>query len=206
MSRALRALVALRAHPARVIIRPIRNGKFAMSVDALCAGLKSAALRSVARHWDEARDSRQMPGWSDIHPSRIAGQLPCIWSYTYDHTSDTFTGRLAGDRIEAIFGKSFRQTPLSEIFPPAQYGDIFQRAKRVISEPALNRAEGLVFKQLDRYGYGERIILPLAADGVHSDGLLGCTEYHSFDGLHDPSVMQIEEWFPLRPSTERFPL
>lgn len=138
-----------------------------------------------------------MPGWNDIRPARIAGQLPCIWAYTYDQASDTFTGRLAGDRIEAIFGKTFRQTPLLEIFPQAQYEDIFLRAKRVISEPALNRGEGLVFKQLDRYGYGERIILPLASDGIRSDGLLGCTEYHSFDGLRDPSVAQAEDWFPL---------
>ncbi len=170
-----------------------------MPVEALCAGIKSPALKGVARHWAEARGGRLMPGWNDIRPSRIANHLPVVWAYSYDRASDSFTGRLAGDRIEAVFGKSFRQTPLSEIFPPGQYEDVFLRAKRVINEPAMCRGEGLVFKQLDRYGYGERIILPLASDGVHGDGLLGCTEYHSIECLYDPSVEHIDEWYSLSP-------
>ena len=136
-----------------------------------------------------------MPAWGDIRPSRLMGQLPMIWAYSYDRATDTFTGRLAGDRIERIFGKGFRQTPLTEIFPPSEYQDVFQRAKRVVGEPALLRGEGLVFKQLNKFGYGERIMLPLASDGVHADGILGCTEYHSFDGPYDASLPHSEEWF-----------
>lgn len=168
-----------------------------MAPEALLSALKSPALKHVFRHWAEVRGERLMPSWGDIRPSRIAQQLPIVWSYTYDPVSDTFTGRLAGDRIESAFGGSFRGTPLSKIFPPHRYEDAFQRAKRVISEPAVNRGEGVVFRQIDRFGHGERIILPLAADGIHPDGLLGCTEYSAYPGQYDESLPQIEEWFPL---------
>ena len=138
-----------------------------------------------------------MPGWGDIQPSRIVRHLPIVWAYTYDRETDTFTGRLAGDRIEAVFGKTFRQTPLPEIFPKSQYQDIFDRAKRVVSEPAVNRGEGLVYQQLNKFGYGERVMLPLASDGVCADGILGCTEYVSVHGPYDGSLPQVEDWFTL---------
>lgn len=164
---------------------------------ALDEAIKSPALRGVVQHWLAAKGSRRMPGWGDIQPMRIARQLPIVWSYTYDREADAFTGRLAGDRIEAMFGKTFRHTPLSEIFPPAEFQDVFARAKRVVTEPAIYRSEGLVFKQLNKFGYGERIMLPLASDGVHGDGILGCTEYHSVEGAYDASRPEIGEWFPL---------
>jgi len=168
-----------------------------MAFEALESTIRSPALRSVARHWAEARGSRRMPGWGDIRPSRIVRQLPIVWSYIYDRSSDTFTGRLAGDRIEEIFGKPFRQMPLSEIFPASEYQDVFQRAKRVVCEPALYRGEGLVFRQLNKFGYGERILLPLAADGASGDGILGCTEYHSIDGPYDEALPHADDWFAL---------
>jgi hypothetical protein len=163
----------------------------------LHAAVKSPEVKAVARHWAEVKGSRQMPGWGDIQPSRITRQLPIIWAYSYDRATDTFTGRLAGDRIEAMFGKTFRHTPLADIFPPGEYQDVFERAKRVIDEPAVYRCEGLVFRQLNRFGYGERIILPLASDGVHADGILGCTEYQSVEGACDTSRPLSGEWFSL---------
>jgi hypothetical protein len=166
-----------------------------VTIEALSAAIKSPNLRSVLRHWADARGTRRMPGWGAIRPSCIVHQLPIVWSYSYDRAADTFTARLAGDRIEEIFGRPFRQTPLSEIFPAREYDDVFQRARRVVCEPAFFRGEGLVFRQLHKFGYGERIMLPLAADGIHGDGILGCTEYHAIDGPYDETLPSTEQWF-----------
>jgi hypothetical protein len=168
-----------------------------MSIEVLLSGIKSPDLRFVVHHWNEVRGARRMPGWSDICPARIVRQLPIIWAYIYDAETDSFTGRLAGDRIETIFGKSFRQTPLASIFPPDQYRDVFERAKRVVSEPAIFHGEGQVFRQVDRFGYGERVMLPLAGDGVHADGVLGCTEYHTVGGFLDPKLPKTGTWFAI---------
>jgi hypothetical protein len=168
-----------------------------MPVKTLLSAIKSPELKAVARHWSDARGARRMPAWTDIRPAAIAGQLPFVWAYTYDAASDSFTGRLAGDRIEAIFGKSFRQTPLAEIFPAGEYADVLARARRVVAEPAIFRGEGLIFRQLNRHGTGERIMLPLAADGIHGDGILGCTEYHAVEGPGDALLPETSQWLTL---------
>lgn len=168
-----------------------------MALEALYETIESNALKAVLYHWAEARGLRAMPGWNDIRPSRIARQLPIVWAYVYDRETDTFTGRLAGDRIEAVFGKTFRQTPLADIFPESEYKDVFERAKRVVDGPAIFHGEGLVYRQLEKFGHGERLILPLAEDGRHGDGILGCTECDPMDRPHHGPVEQKEAWFLL---------
>jgi hypothetical protein len=140
-----------------------------------------------------------MPAWADIKPSAIAAQLSIVWSYRYDPATDTFTGRLAGERITAIFGKSLRGVPMSEIYPPNEYPALFARTKRVIVEPALMRGHGVVFRHLNRFGTGERIVMPLADDGIHGDGVFGATEYSvtSEPSLEAYSAGEILEWFAL---------
>ena len=87
---------------------------------------------------------------------------------------------------------------MAEIFSKEEFPGFFARCKRVVSEPALCRGQGFVLKQLDRYGLGERIILPLSSDGVLSDGILGATEYRLHFGTPFPevsSVKDVEEWY-----------
>ena len=89
-----------------------------MTFQAFEQSIETPDLKHVAQHWNNVRGARTMPGWSDIVPSRLAAQLPLIWSYRYDRAADAFTGRLAGDQIERKFGKTFRDTPMTELYPP----------------------------------------------------------------------------------------
>src|ERR1700722_20276042 len=123
--------------------------------------IASVALRNLAHHWNVARGNRTMPAWSDIKPRQISNVLPIIWAYTYDVKNDAFTGRLAGDRIVEAFGKSFRGLPLTAIQPPEAFPWVHRLLRRVVVEPAAYRGIGRVFQQFERYGRGERIILPL---------------------------------------------
>ncbi|MBU6297803.1 MAG: PAS domain-containing protein [Alphaproteobacteria bacterium] len=168
-----------------------------MSFQAFEQAITSPALKRVAQHWNNVRGSRLMPGWSDISPSRISGQLSIIWSYRYDRVADAFTGRLAGDQIERMFGKNIRGAPMSALYPAEEFPRLFARSKRVVCEPALYRGEGMVFKHVDHYGHGERIIMPLAEDGALGDGILGATVYQSFMGAGPIGLPEIESWFAL---------
>jgi hypothetical protein len=159
--------------------------------------IASPELTRVAQHWNNVRGSRAMPGWYDIRPSQITAQLPIIWTYKYDRTTDTFTGRLAGDLIEHVFGKSIRGTPMTEMYPEKDFPRLFARSKRVVCEPAFYRGEGMVFKHVDHYGHGERIILPLADDGILGDGIFGATVYKSISGTPAEDIPENETWFPL---------
>lgn len=168
-----------------------------MSFQDFIQSIASSDLQRVARHWDESRGTRVMPGWNDIRPSKIAAQLPMIWVYQYDREADRFIGRLAGHHIEALFGKSFRGTPMIEIYPPADYSRLFERAKRVTCEPALYRGEGMVFRHIDHLGQGERIMMPLANDGATGDGVFGATVYRPVWGGTADGIQERDAWFPL---------
>lgn len=167
-----------------------------MSFEEFEGRIISTGLKRVARHWRDVRGGHLMPAWNDIRPSCIANQLSMIWSYTYAAATDTFTGRLAGARIEDRFGKSFRGTPMRELYPKEDYEHLFERAKRVVAGPAFYYGKGMVFRHLQQAGRGERIMLPVAADGVHGDGLLGATDYQLvYAGSPDSCGAEDEYWF-----------
>jgi hypothetical protein len=172
----------------------------AMSLERFEHSIVSPALLNVARHWADARGGRRMPGWSDLKPAAIKDQLAFIWSWRFDSATGEFVGRLAGERIENIFGMSIRGKSMREAFAGYDYEKIYARHVRVATEPALYRGSGLIFRHFERFDVGERIIMPLAEDGEHPDGIVGATEFQSNFGppsdeaLHGP---EIAEWFTL---------
>ena len=171
-----------------------------MSLERFEHSVESPALRNVVRHWADARRGRRMPGWDDISPAAIKEQLTIIWSWRFDSASGEFIGRLAGERIESVLGMSIRGVRMSEVFARHDYAKTLARHTRVMREPAFFRGHGLIFRHLDRFDIGERIILPLGDDGEHGDGIIGATEQQSNYGTPPEDVVrgaEIEEWFTL---------
>jgi hypothetical protein len=160
-------------------------------------------LKMVAEHWRAVRGSRLMPGWSDIRPSAIVAQLPSVWSYKYDPATGEFTGRLAGERIARIFGREFRGSPMARIQPAADFPWVYGMCKRIVSEPSFYRGTGLLYRHLNHFGTGERIIMPLSSDGIVADGILGATDYRLEPGTTEsaaPVLHESEQWFSVRES------
>jgi len=170
-----------------------------MTFSAFEKAILSADLRRVALHWNEARASKALPSWSDIKPSAIARQLTLVWTYFYDPAEGDFVGRLGGESITRMVGRNLKGVRMAELRPILNYERLFGWSNRVMTEPALLRARGVVFNQLDRHGLGERIIMPLADDGIKGDGVLGATDYR-LEGIIPSQTSRIEEtedWFPL---------
>lgn len=137
-----------------------------------------------------------MPAWSDLSPSGLAPHFKRLWAFKYDRAADDFTARLAGNRTMVGFGKSFRGTPLKELHPP----HIFELARahmaKVVNERNAYYCSGKLFRAGSQEIEGERIMLPLASDGLHGDGVLGATDfpYRAMEGPVELLVGQIE-WF-----------
>jgi hypothetical protein len=112
--------------------------------------IQSEDLKSVARYWNLLRGNRKMPGWHDIKPKFIAKQLPMVWAYRYEHGTDEFIGRLAGDRIVRLLGKSFRGITMREAYPQHDYPSIFSKSMRVVGGPALHRSWGVLFRGTEK--------------------------------------------------------
>jgi len=165
--------------------------------------LRAPALQAVAAHWNEARGERLMPSWTQLRPSRFAASLPVIWTFKYDRATGDFIGRLAGERITQGFGRSFRGLRLDALHGPDTFALAQARMARVVEERALCHSHGLMFRQRERSGNGERIMLPLASDGIAPDGVLGASmvDYVFADPDYGPIELfsENESWFALTP-------
>ncbi len=171
-----------------------------MSLNNFLSSIEAEPLRQVAQHWVDARGTRLMPGWKDIQPRAIKSQLPNVWSWSFDRLDGKFTGRLAGQSIETVFGSNFSGRRMEDVFKGREYERMFARHQRVVTAPSLFRGTGLVFVHLRRYLMGERIILPLAEDGLAGDGILGATVYDYFNSDNPLAVLgmgEAQEWFEL---------
>lgn len=171
-----------------------------MGIQQFLDSIESSLLREFATYWQRVRASKRMPAWGDIRPSEIKSVLPIVWSWKYDRVRDLFVGRLAGEKIQSVFGINFRGALMSDAFRDYEYEKVLARHRRVVSEPALFRGHGLIFRHLERFDLGERIILPLADDGIHGDGIIGATDFRSSWGVPPAEIMKLgeaEEWFAL---------
>lgn len=158
--------------------------------------IASPALRAIADHWLQVRADRAMPAWSDLSPSAISEHLKRVWAFKYDRATGDFTARLAGTRTMARFGKSFRGTPLRDLHPPNVFEQAQSHMIRIVSEPAFVRSTGKLFRIGDHTTEGERIVLPLAADGMHGDGVLGASDFKHFPGPGSVELIYDRlEWF-----------
>ena len=172
-----------------------------MSFHDFLASIGHTRLREVAEHWDRAREGKLMPAWSDLDATELRRNLTIVWAWKYDRAGDRFTGRLAGEEINDAFGKTLRGADMAEFFREFDYPKIFARHKRVVTEPCCARGSGQVFAHARRVGLGERIIMPLAEDGAHGDGVFGATLYdprpHEWEEGAEPVLGETVTFYPL---------
>ena len=148
-----------------------------MSYDRFLAAIKDPDLIAVAAHWNTARGDRAMPAWSDIDAVALRRALPFIWAWRYDGARKTFIGRLAGEEVVAVVGGNVRNRAIEDCFSPAALPVIRGRLEAVLAGPSFMHGTGTVYVRHGYTGSGERIILPLASDGIHADGVIGATLY-----------------------------
>jgi len=148
-----------------------------MSIESILAHLQEPSLREIVRFWGKARGDRRCPAWRDIDPVALAPHLPILWAWRWDETEQTFIGRLAGEAIIDVLGPGFRGTRLEDYFTGRRGPIVMSRYRRIISEPAAMCNQGRICSHSGRVVGGERIVLPLAEDGQHGDGVFGATVY-----------------------------
>jgi len=141
--------------------------------------LRSPVLRDVARWWIDAYGGERLPSRHEIDHMAVRYALPYIWLVDWEADTDTFRYRLAGEHVNATFGFSLRGKLLSEIAEPHILDTVRQRFLHVVKGPGAVHASGRVYSRAGGHREGERLILPLADDGVMPTHLLGTTDYGS---------------------------
>lgn len=161
-------------------------------LDALRLAIGDTRLKAMFDHWHQARGDKRMPAWNDIDPLQVKHLLPHMWSLRYDRGGHSFTGRLSGEEINTIFGKSLRHTRIEHFFAAQDVPWIRERCLRVISTPCIILVSGPVYAYAGHYGSGTRIMMPLGEDHAHGDEVIGVTIYE----LNPPSS-EIEHFQPV---------
>jgi hypothetical protein len=159
--------------------------------------MQSVALKEVVRHWDSVRGANLMPSFEQLQLSTLSDPITRMWVYRYD--CGRFTGRLADDQIAKAFGKSFSNLPLEEAHTAVTYLWVHRVLTRAVTEPAIYRSSGNLYRQAGQLIEGERIALPLADNGITGDGVLGVSDFR------DPQLVgpyellnENESFLPLR--------
>ena len=100
------------------------------------AHIGSEILRTVFRHWNEARGDRVMPSRSDIDPYRLGRALPNVWLYERGADGE-FSCRLSGEEINRAHSQSIMKRPAREVLGPDYDFPIRQRMNFVLDTPAV---------------------------------------------------------------------
>jgi hypothetical protein len=164
----------------------------------LIDALESAALRTIAHHWHVVRGDRLMPAWTDLSSPILSPHFKLLWGFHYDRQADDFTGRLAGKNVVDWVGANFWGASLKEIHPPHIFRESHQLLSGVVGGPSAVRCSGRLFSAGGTIVMGERIALPLAADGKSCDAILGASDYDA-PPLSGPIELIHEnvEWFAI---------
>jgi hypothetical protein len=137
--------------------------------------IRNQRLRTLLEHYLEVRGERRMPSRRDIDALRLGPALSVIWVCEYVAAAGTFRYRLAGEEVNEIWGFAVAGRLLSDFVPPERFVPTNESFLKVLREEAALIASGAVYRCSGRIGLGERLVLPLASDGVTADGLIGAT-------------------------------
>jgi len=140
--------------------------------------LENARLKSLYEYWLAlARQAGGLPSIQSFDPLRLPQVLSNIWILEVAPENGRFRMRLAGEDINAVYGRSIAGHYFAEVFSPHEVDLIVERYRRALSEPVIFTARGAVYAAAGRLTEGERIGLPmLGREGV-TNTLLGATVY-----------------------------
>jgi hypothetical protein len=158
--------------------------------------IESQALRAVAQHWHEVRGKNLMPSWADLTSPAFSPYFKMLWGFQYDREAKQFRGWLAGHKLRKWVDARFNGGLYQDLAPPQNYEETQQYLTRIVTASQVFRTSGRLFIVNDIAVTGERILLPVAADGKNADGVFGASDYVS-PPLLGPAelVHENREWY-----------
>ncbi|MFN4090324.1 MAG: PAS domain-containing protein, partial [Alphaproteobacteria bacterium] len=129
-------------------------------------------IRNILGVWLAVRGDRPMPPRRAIDPAAVARELEIIWVCDVVWPGPRFRYRLAGERVNAVYGRSLAGLHMDEIVPVATREPVLARYQRVVVERGISHTTGRLYLSSDRIFSGERIVVPLSEDGENVDAIL----------------------------------
>jgi hypothetical protein len=163
--------------------------------------IADANLRSLYHYWRElALAAGGLPQIRAFDPLHLPRVLPHIWIVEVEPATRRFRIRLAGENINAIYGRNIGGQYFRDVYDPTDLDTIVARYGRCLSQPAIFRATGSVYAAAGRLTAGERLALPMLGRGGITDTLLGATAYGGKVEKHADVLItgDVPEFFAVR--------
>ncbi|HET6158130.1 MAG TPA: PAS domain-containing protein [Dongiaceae bacterium] len=135
-------------------------------------------LRSLYDYWRElALAAGGLPSLQSFDPLHLPKLLPNLWILEVAPDTHRFRMRLAGESINAIYGRNIGGHYFSNVFAASEVGMVVARYTYALGEPAIFHAVGAVYSAAGRFSQGERLALPMLGRSGLTDTMLGATIY-----------------------------
>jgi len=171
--------------------------------------IANAHLRSLYQYWRElAQAAGGLPPIQAFDPLHLPKVLQHIWIVEIEGSSHRFRVRLAGENINAIYGRNIGGQYFRDVYDPSDLDTIVARYGRCLSQPAIVRATGSVYAAAGRLTAGERLAVPMLGRGGVTDTLLGATVYGGKVEQHADVLVtgDAAEFFPVRAANHKPPV
>jgi hypothetical protein len=166
-------------------------------------------LRSLYQYWRElAQATDGLPQLQAFDPLHLPKVLPHIWIVEIESATGRFRVRLAGENINAIYGRNIGGQYFRDVYDPTDLPTIVARYSRCLTQPAVFRATGSVYAAAGRLTAGERLALPMLGRGGVTDTLLGATVYGgNIERQEDVLITgDVPEFFPVHARNHKPPV
>lgn len=156
-------------------------------------------LRDLIGYWMAAARERDMPARRDIDPAEIPRLLPFVWLCDYLPDSRRFRYRLMGDHVRDAYDSNATGRYLDEMVSPGAKDRVLYYFRKAVDLPCVVHIHGRLYAEAKTPAQGERILLPLSADGVHVDMILGATVHSWIGGVRRtlPAGEQVRTFTPI---------
>jgi len=148
-----------------------------MPFDARFPHVLNPRILQVLQVWLAAAGRAAMPRRSAIDPAALGRNLDIVWLCDVVRPGPRYRYRLAGERVNEVYGMSLAGRFMDEIIPAATQTPVLARYHRVVAERGLSHTAGSLYLSSDKIYAGERIAMPLSDDGRTVDALLGATAF-----------------------------
>jgi hypothetical protein len=170
--------------------------------------LADARLQSLYDYWRALGvQAGGLPSVQSFDPLDLPKLLPNIWILEVAPDTHRFRMRLAGESINAVYGRNIGGHYFSDVFEPSEVEMVVARYTRALNEPAIVRAVGAVYSAAGRFSLGERAAFPMLGRSGFTDTMLGLTVYD--ERMVDTSAIHVmggmPTFYPVRAGNHRAP-
>jgi hypothetical protein len=140
-------------------------------------------IRQLADYWLSIHPPLGLPGRQHFEPLAIPSLLPHLFLVNVDHAGPTFSYRLMGTSLATVYGGDYTGQRFETAFDAGKMAPPYLDAcKMLVDKQPRWRKAPASFRRDREYLTMERVMLPLAANGVTVNMLLGLVLAHTRDG------------------------